>query len=464
VVPLLLAGAAAATLYVRSLQPQPATGGSGPPVAGTPTATAILGDFERTIRLTGATAARNFAIMVAPQMRGGRGTSLSDPSAISTGAGAARRGGGGGISGGSGPGGGRAAMVGGRGGIGNGLTLTSLIASGALVNKGDIVAEFDREEMMTRLDDFQAQVRQTQSAIENLKAQREVVKRAHDQTIRDATADVDKARLDLKTSIVVSAIDAEGLRLATEEAEVTRKQIMEEVPLMETSLAAQWRMAELALGERTVELERIKANVDRMTLRAPLSGLVVMQTTFRGGDMTQIRVGDQVGSGQPVMRIVDPSSMIMEASVNQVDAELIRIGAKARVHFDAYPELEVPAEVFSIGAMATGGTSRTDYVKQVPIALRLLRVDTRVIPDLSASADVVLETAPQTVIVPREAVFRDGPESKPFVFVRQPEGWAQREVDLGPANFVSTAIRSGLRAGEVIARERPVSGTAQQKK
>ncbi len=57
-----------------------------------------------------------------------------------------------------------------------------------------------------------------------------------------------------------------------------------------------------------------------------------------------------------------------------------------------------------------------------------------------------------------------GLSGKPFVFVQQPSGWEQREVDLGPSNFLATAVRSGLRAGEVVARERPRSGTAQEKK
>ncbi len=151
--------------------------------------------------------------------------------------------------------------------------------------------------------------------------------------------------------------------------------------------------------------------------------------------MSQIKAGDQVGPGSPVMRIVDTSSMMLDASVNQVNAELIRIGAKARVHFDAYPDLELPAEVYSIGAMPKAGGWRAEYVKEIPVTFRLLKVDPRVIPDLSASADVVLESVPQAVVVPREAIFRDRPDGKPFVFVQQPSGWEQREVDLGTVEF-----------------------------
>ena len=155
------------------------------------------------------------------------------------------------------------------------------------------------------------------------------------------------------------------------------------------------------------------------------------------------------------MRIVDLNSMIVNAKVNQVNAESLRIGAKARVHFDAFPDLELPAEVYAIGAVLRTSPWRAEYLSEVPVQLRLLKLDKRVIPDLSVSADVTLESAPQTVIAPREAIFRDEPGGRPFVFVQQREGWTRREVELSKVNYVSAAVRSGLRAGEVVACERP---------
>ncbi len=59
------------------------------------------------------------------------------------------------------------------------------------------------------------------------------------------------------------------------------------------------------------------------------------------------------------------------------------------------------------------------------------------------------------MIAPREAVFQDQPDQKPFVFVRNGSGWERREVELGSMNHIQTAVRSGLRAGDVIALERP---------
>jgi multidrug efflux pump subunit AcrA (membrane-fusion protein) len=60
-------------------------------------------------------------------------------------------------------------------------------------------------------------------------------------------------------------------------------------------------------------------------------------------------------------------------------------------------------------------------------------------------------------VVPREAIFDDGAKGgKPYVFVRNAAGaWDRREVELGAQNHHEVAVKSGLKADEVVALERP---------
>jgi hypothetical protein len=477
IAPVLLAVVAAAALYFRSVQPQAATG-SGTTVLAVPTAPVVARDLKRILRVTGSTAARNFAILTVPQMRGGRGSSLGEvATSVSTGARQGRGGGGGGGGGnvariqGGGGGGGQGGGGGGRGGDGGsggpGLALTQLALAGTIAKKGDVVARFDDEDTQTRLEEFRASVKQNRSNMSTLLAQLEVTRKSHALSISQAKSDLDVANLDYQTKAVRSAIDAENLRLVVEQSQAIYKQSLNEVPLMEASLNSGLKSAQLALQEGEAELKRLEANLDKLTLRAPFDGLVVMQTIQRRGssDAAQIKVGDTVGFGQPVMQIVDTNSMIVSAAVNQVNAELIRVGARAEVRLDAFSDIVLPAEVYSVGAMTRQGGrgGGSNYVKEIPVTLRLLALDPRVIPDLTASADITLETVPQTVVAPREAIFRDSPDGKPYVFVQDPTGWVRRDVELGPMDFVSASIRSGVRAGEVIARQRPPMAAAGEK-
>lgn len=319
-----------------------------------------------------------------------------------------------------------------------------------------MIAEFDRLNMLTRLDDFKVGLTEQEKSLKTLETNLDVTRKAHLQSIASSKASLDKAELDLKTVPVQSDIQAEHLKLAAEEARARYKQLLTEVKFKEASQSAELKIARLDFEESKVQLQRVEANAERMVLRAPIDGVVVMGTTFRGSEFGQIQPGDEVHPGSMVMRVVDPGSMIVNASVNQVDIENLRIGMKARVRIDAYPDLELPARIYSVGAMPKTGGARAAFVKEIPITLKLEKMDPRVIPDLSVSVDVIVDHAPDGAIAPMEAVFRDSSGGKPFVYVQGASGWERREVELGTSSNVAAVIRSGVRPGEVIAAEWPI--------
>ena len=341
------------------------------------------------------------------------------------------------------------------------LVLQKLAKSGSMAKKGEVVGEFDRQYMLLRLDDYRAVVVSAEASFKRQRADLEVSNKAQEQAILSARNAMEKAALDLKTTPVRGDIDAERLRLAHEDAKARYNQLLNSVKFQDIGDKAQIRAAEIDLQQTRIELKRAEANADRMLTIAPIDGLIVMLNTFRGGEFAAIGAGDQLYPGQMFMQIVNPSSMVLNTTVNQADVEMMRIGAKAKVHFDAYPDLELPARVVAIGAITKAGGLRADFYKEVPVRLKLERMDPRVIPDLSISADVVVEKEEQAVIVPREAVFTEAAAAtKPFVYVQSAQGWQKREVELGKHSFTHVAVRKGVSVGDKIALNRPDFGPA----
>jgi hypothetical protein len=95
------------------------------------------------------------------------------------------------------------------------------------------------------------------------------------------------------------------------------------------------------------------------------------------------------------------------------------------------------------------------------VVLKLEQMDPRVIPDLSVSADVEMESEEAESIVPREALFQDDARSGHFVFVRSGNQWQRRKVELGLTSNVKAAVK-GVRAGEQVALEKPPSSSSQK--
>jgi Cu(I)/Ag(I) efflux system membrane fusion protein len=174
--------------------------------------------------------------------------------------------------------------------------------------------------------------------------------------------------------------------------------------------------------------------------------------------MNQIKVGDRLSPGQPFMRVVDPASMQVDATMNQAESELVRLGQRATVRFDAFPEIVIEGHVKAVGALAFGGRRVNFNVRNVPVRLALDTVDPRVIPDLSASADIATAEPSGGLIVPREAVSDSG--GKSIVYVKQGDAFIACEVEIGGTTNTQVAIVSGIQEGEEIALQPALAATA----
>ena len=172
------------------------------------------------------------------------------------------------------------------------------------------------------------------------------------------------------------------------------------------------------------------------------------QLTWRGGDMGQVEEGDQIYPGMPVLKVVDPASMQVEANINQAQSSELRIGQKVRIGFDAFTGLELTGHVYSIGALASS-TGRSQYfIRQVPVRIAIDKLDPRVIPDLSTHADVITAYDENVLSVPLPAVTEEN--GKSYVYVKSANGFEKRAVTLGFHSNTQVAIKEGLRDGDEV--------------
>lgn len=180
-----------------------------------------------------------------------------------------------------------------------------------------------------------------------------------------------------------------------------------------------------------------------------MDGMVVLQTMFRpGGDQVQLAVGDRAFPGMPVMKVIDPKTMQVEGTINQAEIGAFRIGQNAAIGLDAFPGAQFSGKVYAIGALAVSGGRQQYYLRSVPVRVQIESPDKRVIPDLSAAADILLAKEDNVLVAPLAAVERSGNSSS--VYVKTAQGFEKRAVKLGASNGVEVALVEGVREGEVV--------------
>lgn len=332
---------------------------------------------------------------------------------------------------------------------GRGLVLIYVPPFGSMVKKGEVIAKIDGQAMKDHLDDVIATVDQSAMDLKKLRSQQIATRQALEQSVQSARAAWDKAKLDLQTLAVRSNIQREQFKLAEEEAKAAYEEVRGELNLLADRQAAEWQVAELNQQYQIRHRDRHQVDLNRCVITAPIDGQVIMKTIVRNGETGQVQLGDELAPGQPFMRVVDPSSMQLDASVNQVDADQVRLGQKATVHFDAYPDLVVNGKVEAVGTLAISARRINYWVRQVPVRITIQGQDNRVIPDLTASADVVVAEQDDALLIPREAVQET--DGKAIVYVKQGDNVVPREVGLGPVSNTQVSVTSGLQAGDEVA-------------
>ena len=183
-----------------------------------------------------------------------------------------------------------------------------------------------------------------------------------------------------------------------------------------------------------------------MAIVAPLDGLAVRKTTWKNGTMGEVQEGEEVRPGVPILEVVGRAGMQVRARINQADGHLMRAGMPAVVHLDAYPGLSLPGRLEQLTPVA----GMSDLSPRVRFFVGIISVasdEPRLMPDLSSGVDVELARVTGALVVPRDALRREGERW----FVVAPDG-QRHQVQAGPMNDLEAVIQSGVAEGSRVAR------------
>ncbi|MEZ5354620.1 MAG: efflux RND transporter periplasmic adaptor subunit [Bryobacteraceae bacterium] len=274
------------------------------------------------------------------------------------------------------------------------LTLTRLAPNGARVEQGTPIIEFDPTALLDEARESQAKLDELthQRDERTAKARSDAAKRQS--LIREAEAELAKAQIQLKKGPVLADLvrRQNEIKASTATAAVASLNKSHAEHVREETAAI--RILELKIERQRVGLERIENSLGRLSIAAPQNGMIALENTWRSGSMGPPQEGDQMYPGQPVLRIFDPSAMVIDVSVNEPDVSALSKTTQAKVYLDAYPTVEFRATLESASPVATAALNTP--VRTFAARFRVEQQDPRLLPDLSASLEIVIdgETSP----------------------------------------------------------------------
>ncbi|MGA2679648.1 MAG: efflux RND transporter periplasmic adaptor subunit [Sedimentisphaerales bacterium] len=216
---------------------------------------------------------------------------------------------------------------------------------------------------------------------------------------------------------------------------------------------AQLESAKARLDLQADRLEKSKKQLAACVIKAPAPGLVVygssMDTMSRYRGAGLIAPGETVYQRQTIITLPDTSSMMAEIDVHESSVDKIKLGQKATIVMDAFPDQTFNGEVIKIASLPDQQRNwLSPDIKVYTTQVSIEGTHSFLKPGMSARVEIFVDYAPNALVVPVQVVAnRSG---KKVCFTVNGGKSIEKEVKTGLFNDTWVQILEGLNEGEEV--------------
>ncbi len=332
------------------------------------------------------------------------------------------------------------------------------VKHGQRVDEGDSLVDLDSGKLMVEYRRAQVeyiQARDKLVEIENWENSGDMARARR--ALRRTKIALDEAELNLKRTVflfeegIVSASEHEVAQQRHQERQLDFQEAERELgAVQEKADEDAKRVARLEVENAQGRLREEQEKLDRVALKAPISGVIVAEGDSAGKPLARGRPAPQ---GELLLSIADFEHISVISSVNEVDVGKLEPGQRAMITGPGFPDLEIEGAVAQVSARGLGGP-RQRGTPQFEITIDLDRLDAvareQLRVGMSAYVTIVIHSNPDALLVPLTAVEQSGGKTWLRVIDRNTDAVERRAVTLGFTTLDSVEVAAGLAAGEEI--------------
>ncbi|MDA1302683.1 MAG: HlyD family efflux transporter periplasmic adaptor subunit [Proteobacteria bacterium] len=322
-------------------------------------------------------------------------------------------------------------------------SITQLVAEGARVRKGDILARFDGSNLDDRVRDITGELGRIRGELAAMIETQ--IREVEDEKVAVAAAEsaADKAnRKAEQPPELIAGIEyqklVENKRIANLlwEAAIDRQQISRRVR------EARRQEREMRIEQLELRLQAAREELDGFTIRAPGPGLAIVGTDPGG---SKLDVNTMVHPGIVVVELVNDERLAVAAEIPEHASARVAVGQRVRVKVDSAGGTELIGHVAAVAnTVRRQSKGSLAMVRDISVALeedhsRVLRVG------MSVQVTVEVELLNDVLAIPDTAlIYRKG---APGVILRG-GGW--QAVQLGERADGVFIVEGGLKPGQEV--------------
>jgi multidrug efflux pump subunit AcrA (membrane-fusion protein) len=331
------------------------------------------------------------------------------------------------------------------------IAINDLVREGTVVKKGDYVATLDPGDVEERMRNAEDELEMFKNNLDNARIDSSLVLSEARDEIRQANDMV----LDREIRVEQSAYESVAVQ---RQAQISLETSVRSLEQKRRNYIQLQRRHELYINraeESLKEQEELKAVLEQLKrdlrITAPGDGLVVYA---RGNNDEKVRVGSQVSRWSPMIATLpDLATLQSVVYIKEIDISKVSTGLRVRVGIDAFPEETfsgIVTRVANVGQEVPG-----EFYSAFKVEIKVNANGKLLLPGMTSINNIVVESIPDAVMVPRLAVFSDK-ELGSYVYKREGiSGVTRQQIKTGGENDSFYKIESGLEAGDRVMMHPP---------
>ena len=291
---------------------------------------------------------------------------------------------------------------------------------GTRVRKGEKLADLESADIDEAKSDYLKALADSENA-----------KKTSEAEIKLAQTNFDRTKLLYEKTIAAQ----KTFQAAEHDLEVAKAAGQSSVSSTKAELNAARRKL-LVLGLTRSEIDALTGDQDLgalFPLKSPIDGIVVE----RNGT-----IGATVGADSNLFKIIDNSSVWIDANVFEKDLDRVKIGLGARLSVPAIPGVVFSGKVIFVSSVVDPDT------RTVKVRTEVVNRDGKLKPDMFANVQIITDAERSALSIPQSAVLTDNGQS--IVFVLHNGHYEKRVVATGIQSDDRIEIREGITAGDQV--------------
>jgi len=175
--------------------------------------------------------------------------------------------------------------------------------------------------------------------------------------------------------------------------------------------------------------------IDRMKIKSPIDG-TVLKIEAEVGEMLEKSSG--LDKGKIAVTVGDLNDMVIEINVDEEDIPLVKVGQKALITLDAFPDKTLEGTVKEISLKAD--TSDKSFRVYIDVS-----EDLNLMVGMTSDVNIITEKKDNAMLIPKIALVRGNK-----VYVKKFNKITEREVEVGLKDEYNVEILEGLNKDEKI--------------